>query len=416
MANIPPPPPENELFSQASNSSIPPPPPEEEVFKKPSKGDFAKLIGKIALEMHSDTRSKVLDVTALPKKAIQTVGTTLANIPEMGPSGALADAAMNVMKPDFKPTGVGERVAELGSDLADPRFLGLAGPAAKSVKPAIRAVGAKLEALGAKGQNFAAELRPQTIESMITKANPNPGKIGEEVGNLLSKEGIVGATPKNTMDNLIKAHTKAGDEVGQAIKNIHGSGRAAINAEKALQPLAETVKEYSSAMTGTKRNLAKHFEEVLNHFKKQSSQDGMLSFDDVTKALKEVGPLTSKGSDEAQQAMSLLYGKLANVRDEMVKEVATKAKNPSLREALLKANKKFSTYTRIMPDIERSAAKEAVGASSPFAGPVDALKQYAAKKASGLLNKAGTAMKGFGLDDKNRQVLDQTLQRMRNAK
>lgn len=381
---------------------------------KNSVGSFAKLIGNISLELHKDVKDKVLDASALPKKAMQTFGTALSNVKELGPTGALADAAANVMKPNFQAEGVGENVAELGASVADPRMLGL-GAALKPVGNA-KKLGATLEAMGAKAQNFTAGLRPQTLEAM-TRSGQNPADVGVKVGSQLAKEKIIGATPKETFDNLLKAHRSAGQEVANAIRNIHKNGRAAVNADAALEPLLAKVNELKGSITGTRRNMTKHFDEVLKYFKKQSGQDGMLSLDEVKKAMKEIGPLTNKGSDEVQQVMSELYGTLANVQDQIITSVAKQAKNPALKEALLKANQRFSLFARVRPDLEAAAAREGAGKSSFLAAPIESMKKGAASLASGVLTRTGRQLQGFPAAEQgtNRAALDSVMSRLKNA-
>lgn len=46
--------------------------------------------------------------------------------------------------------------------------------------------------------------------------------------------------------------------------------------------------------------------------------------------------------------------------------IAEKADNPALADNLMKANKGYSRYARIWPDIRRAASKEAVGAKGIF--------------------------------------------------
>lgn len=255
-------------------------------------------------------------------------------------------------------------------------------------------IGGALESAGARGQNFAAGLRPQTIEAM-TRAGQNPGEIGTKVGAQLAKERIIGSSPTATYNNLRKARGLAGEEVGSAVKAINQSGVAAVRAETALEPLLTAIKERTGAITSAKKSMAKPFQEVYNYLLKQSKENEMLSLDEVKKAMKEVGPMTSKGSEEVQAAMSELYGTLANVQDHIVTQIANGTKNPALKSNLLKANEKFSLYSRITPDLKRLAAKESVGKTSFLASPVEATKKFLANQASGIITRTGTSLKGF---------------------
>jgi hypothetical protein len=274
-------------------------------------------------------------------------------------------------------------------------------------------VGAAMEEAGAKGQNYAAGLRQQTIEAM-TKGNQNPGDVGVKVGATLAKENIIGSTPKATYDNLIKAKDVAGKEVGAALKDIHGNGVPAVSAEEALSPMLEAIKERTGAATSARKAMAKPFQEIYNHLIK-NAEGGKISLEQVRKAMNEVGPMTVKGSEEVQAAMSELYGNLASVQENMVNVIAKTAKKPELTANLLKANAKYSLYKRIAPDLKKAAAKESVGKASFFASPVENLKKTAATYSSKLLTKAGSGLNSLGMDPSNKAVLDAAMKRLKGG-
>lgn len=253
-------------------------------------------------------------------------------------------------------------------------------------------VGSAMEEMGAKGQNFAAGLRPQTIEAM-TRSGQNPGDIGVMAGSKLAQDGIIGSTGKETFANLLKAKDKGWQQVKQAIKNINQNGLAAINVNDALVPLNSKINTLRGAATKVRQNMATHFEEVRDWLAKRGEENGMISLDDVKTMMKEIGPLTQKGSDEIQAAMSELYGTLANTQDTIVSKIADQADNPEIKNQLLKANQNYSFYARISPDIERFTAKEAVGRSEGFK---EGLKRKVERIVSGPINKTGTKLKKAG--------------------
>jgi hypothetical protein len=264
--------------------------------------------------------------------------------------------------------------------------------AAKIGAKALRGVGSAFESAGARGVNYAVGLRPQTIEA-ITKAGQNPVDVGVNIGSRLAQERIIGSTPKQTFDNLIKARQTAGSEVGRALKEI---GNPTVDMDTALKPLLDATTERTGAITAARKTMGKPFEQVYNYLVETASKKGnVIGLEDIRKAMKEVGPMTHKGAEEVQAAMSELYGTLANVQDNIITQLANTAKKLDLKQALLKANEKYSLYSRILPDIERSASKAAAGKTSLLASPLTAAKQFAAAKGSGLMARTGTAMQGF---------------------
>jgi hypothetical protein len=278
---------------------------------------------------------------------------------------------------------------------------GAAKAGVSAVKGAVNAtktgaanIGSKLESVGATAQNYAAGIRSQTVEAM-TRSGQNPADVGAKIGGKLVQEKILGTTPKETFDNLIQARARAGRQVQEAVQKIHKNGLAAIPADDALQPLFDALSERAGAITSARKAMAKPFRQVYNFLLDQAKENGMLSLDDVKKALKEIGPMTHKGSEEVQAAMSELYGVLANVQDNIITTIAKSAKNPALRDNLLKANERFSLFARIAPDLEKAAAKEAVGSTSMLAHPIDAVKKMAANKGSAVLNNIGTKLRGL---------------------
>lgn len=170
----------------------------------------------------------------------------------------------------------------------------------------------------------------------------------------------------------------------------------AIDAEKALKPVLDAWAEKAGGATTATRRMAKPFEEIHNSLSALAQkQGGKLTLDDIRSAMDEIGPLTHKGAPETQEAMSELYGTLADARDGMVQQIAKSANNPTLAANLLRANKRYSQYIRILPDVGRASAMEAVGQPN-LGGLIDEFKNAILSRpsVSKALLGAGRAVKG----------------------
>lgn len=290
-------------------------------------------------------------------------------------------------------------------------------------------VGKSLERAGAKGTNYAAGIREGTLRGM-TRAGQNPGEVGLKLGGELAKSGAIKGSSIETFNEAAKLKDASGKAVGKALDNISKEAQKygevenplAMDAKSSLQPLFDSWQEKAKGLTTASKNLAKPFKEVYTGLMKQAEkQGGKITTDDVRKAMKEIGPLTHKGSEEVQAAMSEVYGVMANMRDKMVTTLANQAKNPSLKADLLNSNAEYSRWLRIMPDLAKASGKEAVDGSSFFRSMRDLTRHPVVTK---NLHKLGSAMKnnslpGFPLAETgttNKAALDRALAMLKGTK
>lgn len=258
----------------------------------------------------------------------------------------------------------------------------------------------KLSELATEEANKSASIMPRTIENM-TRAGKSQADKAAEVGKMLLDDGVLQSSAKETEKAALSKLKESGENVGKALADISKAskkvtGQAIDNeiehgaaAHEVMKPLNDVIQGFAEAVTGARKNLAKPFEDVKSWLvKKAEDQSGKLTLENVKYVMDEIGPMTKKGSEETQLAMSELYGKLAQMRDGIVEKIASDSGNPSLGKNLLTANAKYSTYLHIMPDLGRNAVKEALGRGPGLAEPVKYITKKAAPIVAKLANKA----------------------------
>lgn len=315
----------------------------------------------------------------------------------------------------FSTNPLGQRIVENFGEAVGGVGMGMLAPAVAKGGIALAAKGGSkllskieqfvgLEKMGAKGINAAAGIKEGTVRAM-TKAGQNPGKVGIDLGSELVKSGVVKGNPIATFDAAAAESKKAGEAVGSALKNIAKESAKyggiedplAMDAKKALNVLDKAVKEKLGGTLSSTRHLAKPFKETYDDIVKMADkQGGKITLDDVMKVLHEVGPRTHKGSDEAQAVYSEIYGLLANTRDDMVTTLAHQAKNTSLKDALIEANKNYSRWIRVMPDLSKASSTDSVKAVDKTATLTSRLwnATFGTTTGSRWMNSIGRAMKG----------------------
>lgn len=225
-----------------------------------------------------------------------------------------------------------------------------------------------------------AGIRPKTLQTM-TPAGINPAEFAHSLKSSLNKEEAIGKNAADTWNKMHALKEQAGQDVGSALEAIgktassSGTNPLVVPAEQALKPVLEGWTERASGATTARKAMAKPFEQVYSALVgKAANQGGMLTLDDLRGAMDEIGPMTHKGAPQIQEAMSELYGVLANARDAMVNTVAKQASDPALASNLLGANARYSKYVRLMPDVTahttKEAIKEGISAFQKYGGPI----------------------------------------------
>lgn len=224
-----------------------------------------------------------------------------------------------------------------------------------------------LETTGAQGLYEKTGIRGMTIEKM-TPWGGNPATVGADFIKKLESQGVLDASTRGgVLDKVQNFYNSAGSKVGAARDAIkaESSKYAGVNdptvipADEALQPLADQMQKYKSGALSQTKSIGRTFKSMYDFLlNKAQAQGGDLSLEDIKGGLDEVGPLTHVGNDIQQEAMARLYGSLADTQDHMVKNIAAQAKNPALRDNLLKANADFSQIARVIHDVRRGAAME----------------------------------------------------------
>lgn len=202
-----------------------------------------------------------------------------------------------------------------------------------------------------------------TLEHM-SPGGQNPGDYVNAVEKQLSAKGVLATTAKETWDKMAPAAKKVGEAVTEAMNNIKqaaGPEALLVDANTALDPIANEALKRGTGLFAKTENLANPFYDAYDGLQKIArEQGGKLTLDNINAALHETGQMMNEGGEAVKTTFAKLYGKLADVRDVIVNTVANQAENPELKQALLKNNADYSTYTRILPSVEKAAYKEAI--------------------------------------------------------
>lgn len=232
-----------------------------------------------------------------------------------------------------------------------------------------------LERAGIRGMNQTAGLKPSTIEDM-TPRGQNPGKYGVQLGQDMAEEGASGLSATSSFDNASKLADQYGESVESALKKIKAQNRSLgvypeledslkRDANKILKPLLDEANKFNKSQYPLERFQGKYQRAAYESLaEKANANGGFIEFDDIRSEMQRIGKMMESAGEENYKVLSKIYGKLANTRNMMIEDVATEAMNPELKENLLKANSGYSKYMRLLPDMKRAAAREAVGTPS----------------------------------------------------
>jgi hypothetical protein len=243
--------------------------------------------------------------------------------------------------------------------------------------------------LGTAGVQGVASLleTPESLKSAGITANAlehmapggqNPADYVDAVEKQFSSQGLLGTTARETWDKMSPAAQKAGQgarDAFAAIKQAMGPDAVMVDANAALDPIANEALKRGTGLFSKTENLANPFYDAydgLQNIAKQ--QGGKLTIDNIDTALQETGDMMHEGGEAVQKTFAKLYGRLADARDVIVNTVANNVQDQGLKQAFLKNNADYSTIMRVLPTVEKSAYKEAVkegvSAYQKYIGPL----------------------------------------------
>lgn len=299
---------------------------------------------------------------------------------------------------------------------AVPLFKG-AKVAAGAARTAMAGEGANvLERAGARGINKAVGVGP-TIEE-LTPRGQNPGKVGVQIGQDLAEEGFAGKNATEAFDQAKLLADDYGAAVDKAYKEIKAQNRRfgewpeienplKWDGNKSVKPFVEKAFKLEKSPYPDDATAGKWYRAAYDSLaEKANANNGFLSLDDIRDEMSHVGDLINRTGEANKGIVRKLYGELANMRDAMVEDVATSSKRPELAEALRSANKGYSKYIRMLPDIGSQSAKSAATKAGsflkhPWDKTVDALEPQIA---SGLYKSGKILRKGAELADDAMQL------------
>lgn len=221
-----------------------------------------------------------------------------------------------------------------------------------------------------------AGITANTLEHMAP-GSQNPADYVKAVENQLSSKGVLATTAKETWDKMYPAAQKVGKGVREAmsaIKQAAGPDSLMVDANTALDPIANEALKRGTGLFSKTENLANPFYDAYDGLQKIAKQQGgKLSLDNLDAALHETGQIMNEGGEAVKTTFAKLYGKLADARDVIVNTVADQAGDQGLKQALLQNNADYSTYMRVLPSVEKAAfkegIKEGVSAFRKYGGP-----------------------------------------------
>lgn len=241
-----------------------------------------------------------------------------------------------------------------------------------------------VERFGSRGILDSIGISPKTLGKISGSANP------AESGALLTKrlidEKVVGNTLSETVTKMAEKKDVYGKAVGEFLNAIRKAGskiggyaEAAdplkLEANQILKPILDDANALRDSGYPLDRFASRFKRAMYNSLSDAANKNGgYLKLEDVRTELKKVGKMFNRaapGSDN-HEIVSELYGTLADIRDSMVKSIAEQSGNAKLAQNLLEANKGYSLYTRLLPDVRMAGLKEATGSSGFFKAPIKA--------------------------------------------
>ena len=294
--------------------------------------------------------------------------------------------------------------------------LGVAGTVAPMFKGARMATGAAREAFagaepnfleraGARGVNESLGIRGGTVEDM-TRGKLNPGQVGVGLGMKLADEGLAGKGPTEGFTQAQKMHDQYGKQVGSALDAIRKTNKGLgeypeladplkVDATPVIKPFLDKANELRDSGYPNDRFESRFHRAAYNSLAKEAeANNGFISIDNVTGEMRKMGKMLKTASEDHSKIIKGIYGKLADIRDGMVEDIASSTNQPELANNLRNANAGFSRYARVLPDIKSAASKESVKPTSIFKHPLDTVGKVLGPRMSQATLGAGRLLRG----------------------
>lgn len=244
--------------------------------------------------------------------------------------------------------GMEEKGGSLANDLGE-----ISGSTVKKMNPRV---------LGAEAQGN------------IRKAGDisNIADVRSEIGKKLVKDDVVGGFGQDVGDRLQKVNELKdtyGKQVDSALEDIRKTNRSTgeysdvddalhVQATPILKGVLDTANELRDSARSGLRQTSRYWRETYNSLaKKAEDNNGRLNFDDIRTEMQDVGKDMNAGVNSPRYSTAKdIYGHLAELRDEMVDQIAQQSGNPKLASNLLNANKQYSFYSKIADGLQDAGA------------------------------------------------------------
>jgi hypothetical protein len=263
------------------------------------------------------------------------------------------------------------------------------GAATKSILDAAKTKGANMAAdLGEISGNTVKRMRPEMTgapeEIRTVEGKPNPADVRTQSGARLVKEGVVGGFGEDAGDIWQKAATKeslAGKSVDKALNDIKDWNKSTgeyadvddpihVQANPILKTILDIANELRDSARSGIRQASRFWRETYNSLaKKADANNGRLNIDDIRSEMQDVGK-DIEGNEKSPRVSAAkdIYGNLADIRDQMINDIAQRAGKPELAKNLLDANEDYSFYSRISKGVtDRAAGGDTGGPGGSFA-------------------------------------------------
>lgn len=314
-------------------------------------------------------------------------------------SAASFNQDVNQKPGDTDPTG--QKILEKMGTVAGGYGLGqLAGLGVSKAVPALKSVFSEAPTLANAG------IKGSTIEGMA-KIGQNPATVGENLENTLQQEGALGKDASTSWDKMNALKEQYGQRVGAALDRIRQTNKASgiypeladplkIDANSALKPLLDDSNALSKSGYPLDKFKARNLKAMYNSLSdKANANDGFLTFDHVQDEMGKVGQMMNAAGPNHIGIVKELYGRLYNIKDSMVNDIAEAVDDPSLKNELLEANAGYSRYSKLMDDVSVASAKQ------PLQQPSSIFRRvlpYALATAAGTIG-------GRGIYDAGKRIL-----------
>lgn len=264
------------------------------------------------------------------------------------------------------------------------------------------------EQKGGKGLNAIAGIRGKTVE-LMTRPGENPGTVGAALAKQMDQEGAIGNTAAETYQKSTQVANKYGQGIQDALNKIKAANKSLgvypdledslkVQSNPLLKPILDKANDLAKSPYPVDKTTARGWRAMYSSLsQKANANSGFLTLDDLRGEMHKVGSMYDTAGPNHVGTIDQLYSHLADLRDDMVNDIADRVSDPKLASNLLKANAGYSRYMRVLPDIKKAASAESVGQMNLSSMAADIKKSiFNSRPVASTMLKAGDNMRKTG--------------------